>query len=143
MKGKKRSRPLLLFHILLIYVLLQFCWWSYLMVQLNNEIYHLKSELNVIKAANPKEVITMGNELEKKLHLRWTMIAGEGGVFLVLLVLGVFQTRKAFKKETALTLQQKNFLLSVTHELKSPIASVKLQLETLQNVNWKNRCKKK
>ena len=131
-KNKKRSRPLLIFHLLLIYVLLQFCWWSYLMVDLNNEIYQLKSELNVIKGASPQEVTLNGNDLEKKLHLRWTMIAGEGSVFLVLLVLGVVQTQKAFKKETALTRQQKNFLLSVTHELKSPIASVKLQLETLQ-----------
>lgn len=102
------------------------------MVELNNEIYQLKSELNVHKASSPAEVVIQGNELEKKLHLRWAMIAGEGSVFLVLLLLGVFQTRKAFKKETALTQQQKNFLLSVTHELKSPIASVKLQLETLR-----------
>ena len=39
--------------------------------------------------------------------------------------------RKSFNKETALANQQKNFLLSVTHELKSPIASAKLQLQTL------------
>jgi K+-sensing histidine kinase KdpD len=45
---------------------------------------------------------------------------------------GILQIRKTFKKETELAQQQKNFLLSVTHELKSPIASTKLQLQTLQ-----------
>lgn len=132
MRDKSRSRPLFIFHLLVGYVLLQFCWWSYLMVELNNEIYHLKSELNVIKAADPQQVVIMGNELEKKLHHRWIMIAGEATVFLVLLVWGFIQTRRTFRKETALANQQKNFLLSVTHELKSPLASVKLQLETLQ-----------
>jgi two-component system phosphate regulon sensor histidine kinase PhoR len=132
MNNKRRTSPLLLFYILFTYVLLQFGWWSYLMVNLNNEIYQLKSEVNVLKGESPEEVVTKGNELEKKLHLRWAMIAGEGSVFFVLLLLGIVQTRQAFKKETALTQQQKNFLLSVTHELKSPIASVKLQLETLQ-----------
>ena len=130
--SQKRSRPLLLFYILFIYVLLQFGWWSYLMIELNNEIYHLKSELNIKNAKTPEEASRTGNELEEKLHLRWAMTAGEGSVFLVLLLLGVLQTRSAFRKETALTRQQKNFLLSVTHELKSPIASVKLQLETIQ-----------
>jgi K+-sensing histidine kinase KdpD len=46
-------------------------------------------------------------------------------------LLGGYQIRKTFQKENALALQQKNFLLSVTHELKSPIASTKLQLQTL------------
>ena len=108
------------------------------MVDLNNEIYHLKSELNVIKAVDPAETVTKGNDLEKKLHLRWTMIAGEGSVFIVLLFLGVLQVRNAFRREAALTQQQKNFLLSVTHELKSPVASIQLQLETLSKIGNEN-----
>jgi signal transduction histidine kinase len=38
---------------------------------------------------------------------------------------------KAIKGERKLHTQQKNFLLSVTHELKSPLASIKLYLETI------------
>jgi K+-sensing histidine kinase KdpD len=76
-------------------------------------------------------VIEKGNELEQKLHKRWLMIAGEGMVFFVLLLSGFILVRNTFKKESALVQQQKNFLHSITHELKSPIASAKLQLETL------------
>ena len=68
------------------------------------------------------------HELEK----RWFMVAGEGLVFLTLLVIGIYKTRQSFRKEFQLARQQKNFLLSITHEFKSPLAAVKLNLQTLQ-----------
>jgi signal transduction histidine kinase len=70
--------------------------------------------------------------LSKKLSQKHLMILGEGLVFILLLLLGIIQTRKSFRRETRVIRQQKNFLLSVTHELKSPIASVKLYLQTLE-----------
>ena len=128
----KKSRPLFWFYILLVYVFLQFSWWTYLMFQLNTENIRLKTEINLLKGESPEEIVIQGNELNDKLHKRWLMISSEGAVFVFLLLLGGYQIRKTLKKETALALQQKNFLLSVTHELKSPIASTKLQLQTLQ-----------
>lgn len=102
------------------------------MVDHNNEIYYLKTELNLLKGETLDEVVLKGNELNEKLHKRWVMISGEGIVFIGVLLLGIFQIRKTFKREEELSQQQQNFLLSVTHELKSPIASTKLQLQTLQ-----------
>ena len=102
------------------------------MVDHNNEIYYLKTELNLLKGETLDEVVLKGNELNEKLHKRWIMISGEGIVFIGVLLLGIFQIRKTFKREAELSQQQQNFLLSVTHELKSPIASTKLQLQTLQ-----------
>jgi len=114
------------------YVVLQFVWWSYSMLELNNEIYYLKTELNILKGETLNEVVLKGNELNEKLHKRWVMISGEGVVFIGILLAGILQIRKTFKREEELSKQQQNFLLSVTHELKSPIASTKLQLQTLQ-----------
>lgn len=128
----QKSRPLFWFYILVAYVIIQFVWWSYLMVNLNNELFSLKTELNLLKGETAEEVVTKGNELNEKLHKRWIMVSGEGAVFIGVLLIGIFQTRKTFKKEEELAQQQQNFLLSVTHELKSPIASTKLQLQTLQ-----------
>ena len=102
------------------------------MFQLNTENVRLKTEINLLKGETPEEIVIKGNELNDKLHKRWLMISSEGAVFVFLLLLGGYQIRKTLKKETALSQQQKNFLLSVTHELKSPIASTKLQLQTLQ-----------
>jgi K+-sensing histidine kinase KdpD len=128
----KKSRPLFGFYLLVAYVILQFVWWSYLMVELNNEIYHLKTEVNLLKGESLNEVVLKGNELNEKLHKRFIMISGEGIVFIGILLLGIFQIRKTFKREAELSQQQQNFLSSVSHELKSPIASTKLQLQTLQ-----------
>lgn len=102
------------------------------MLELNNEIYYLKTELNLLKGETLDEVVLKGNILNEKLHKRWIMISGEGLVFIGILLSGIFQIRKTFKREEELSKQQQNFLLSVTHELKSPIASTKLQLQTLQ-----------
>ncbi len=102
------------------------------MVKLNNEVVRLKTEVNLLKGESLQEVVMNGNDLNEKLHARWLMISGEGAVFICILLLGIFQIRKTFKREAELSRQQQNFLLSVTHELKSPIASTKLQLQTLQ-----------
>lgn len=128
----KKPSSSVLFYVLVTYVFLQFIWWSYLLFELNNEVYRQKSELIIYKSANPDEIIRQGNELNAKLHNKWVMIVGEGTIFLLLMTLGIIQIRKTQKKEIDLIKQQRNFLLSVTHELKSPIASAKLQLQTLR-----------
>lgn len=54
------------------------------------------------------------------------------GAFLGLLLLGsMMLVVRALQRELALNRQQRNFLSAVTHELKSPIASAKLYLESL------------
>lgn len=108
-------RPLIIFYILVTYILIQFCWWAYHIISLENTIYHLQ----------------LGQGKVTDITGRILMVAGEGMVFLLLMITGVFITRKSFKKESDLAGQQKNFMLSVTHELKSPIASIRLFLETL------------
>jgi signal transduction histidine kinase len=63
------------------------------------------------------------------------MILGEGAVFILLFFTGAYQLQKTLRKEQKLHEQQKNFLLSVTHELKSPLASIKLYLQTILKRN--------
>jgi len=116
------SRPLLFFYILVIYVLLQFSWWAYLLIDLNKAVYGGPS---VIMPQND------ASTFEQK----WKMVAGEGIVFLAILVFGIYKTRQAFQKEFALARQQRNFLLSITHEFKSPLAAIKLGLQTIQKRN--------
>lgn len=131
MTQKKTARPLLLFYLLVAYVFVQFTWWSYHLVQLNNEVYDLRSELIILKSSGSDEVAQAEQELRSRLNRRWYMIAGEGIFFLILLILGHLKVRSSFRKEAALASLQRNFLLSITHELKTPLASSRLQLETL------------
>ncbi|MCF8464454.1 MAG: HAMP domain-containing histidine kinase [Flavobacteriales bacterium] len=120
-----------LIYFLGFYVLIQFVWWAFMLVELNTEIYTLKLEmLSVSELAGPEQLIQKA-ELDQKLTLRIWMVLGEGAVFVFILLLGFWAVRRSIAKELNLAEQQKNFLLSVTHELKSPLAAIKLQLQTL------------
>lgn len=101
------------------------------MFELNTEITRLKSEVVLLKSGSIEETVKAEKELHSILNKKRFMIIGEGSVFLIILLFGIIRVRKTFQKETQLAIQQSNFLLSVTHELKSPIASTRLQLETL------------
>lgn len=124
-------RPILFLYVLATYILLQFCWWAYLLLELNDEIFEHKIENVRLTAASPElESQTIAYFEKKKQQRRW-MVAGEGGVFLTLLLWGSVLSIRSFKKEFELARQQKNFLLSITHEFKSPLASIKLYLQTI------------
>jgi len=122
-------KPLVIFYVLVFYILFQFGWWAYLLIDLNKEVYEQKIEM--LKKEAPSGNID-DHVLIKKMHERWLMVASEGAVFLGLLLLGIFITRKAINKEVLLARQQKNFILSITHEFKSPLAAIRLNLQTLQ-----------
>lgn len=62
--------------------------------------------------------------------LYWTLF-GVGSLLLVLVIVGVAMYLALSVKEINLNQRQSNFVDSVTHELKSPIASLKLYLQTL------------
>ncbi len=92
------------------YVLLQFAWWAYHLIEL--------TQINVIE----------DTEVSRKVF----MILGEGLVFFLIIMIGLWQIRKSSKKELKLAERQRNFLLSVTHELKTPLAANKLFLQTIK-----------
>jgi signal transduction histidine kinase len=60
------------------------------------------------------------------------MFASEGAVFLLALLAGVFLIYRALAQQVRLHQMRTTFLSAVTHELKSPLASIRLYLETLE-----------
>ena len=125
-------KPLAIFYILVFYVILQFGWWAFLLGDLYKELFEMKLQL-IQQSVTDQATINADKELFLgNLKKKWLMIAGEGFVFLTLLFVGIRMINKAFLKEIRLTQQQKNFLLSITHEFKSPLAAIRLNLQTLQ-----------
>lgn len=78
------------------------------------------------------ELSWWGYLLAKLMPSSLGMILGEGSMFVVVFATGAFWLHKSIIKERKLQEQKKNFLLSVTHELKSPLASIKILLQTIQ-----------
>jgi len=77
------------------------------------------------------QLISWGSLVVKLEPARMAMVMGEGSVFLFLLCIGAYFLHQSIKKEERLREQQQNFLLSVTHELKSPLAAIKLSIQTI------------
>ena len=96
-------------YVLGAYVLIQFVWWGYHLIDLTRA-----------SAKDPDAVSD-----------RVLMIVGEGSVFLLLLLFGLWRIKASIRKEINIARQQNNFMLSVTHELKTPLAATKLYLQTL------------
>lgn len=133
MKNQKKentSRVFFWLYILAAYVCVQFLWWAYLIIDLQFNVHNLR---NLMVEIETKESL-MGRVL---------MIVGEGAVFFLLLAIGFYQVRKSFVKEYLLARQQQNFLLSITHELNSPLASIKLFIQTLRKRNLEGEKKEK
>lgn len=126
MKSKNSSFWL---YVLGIYILLQFLWWAWMLIDLNLQI--LEFEVNYHNSVSSSNQTTSPDDgfINRKI----AMIIGEGSVFILLLAFGFFQVKRALQKELENAKRQRNFLLSVTHELNSPIAGIQLNLETALN----------
>ncbi|MCM2359979.1 MAG: HAMP domain-containing histidine kinase, partial [Geobacteraceae bacterium] len=61
----------------------------------------------------------------------WLVLV-EGLVLLLVILVGVYVIFVYWKRQSDLVKQQKNFMSQVTHELKSPLASIQLHLETIK-----------
>lgn len=103
-----KKQTAVFFYILGVYVVLQFVWWGYHLIELSSEVH-------------PKD----------SPNKRIVMVIGEGLVFFFILMLGLWKIRASIQKEMKMSKRQNNFLLSVTHELKTPLTSNKLYLQTL------------
>ncbi|HXD91602.1 MAG TPA: HAMP domain-containing sensor histidine kinase [Bacteroidia bacterium] len=132
-----------LFYALVAYIVLQFLWWEVLLIRQTSQLAEEQKNISALHFADKNLLEENLRQIEdKKTHQLW-MHVGEGTVFLILVSLGVLKIYNTRKKENELARLQNNFLLSITHELKSPLASVKLQLQTLQKHNLEESVKNK
>jgi len=134
----KNKRLRLLSYLVIAYMLIAFAWWSVLLFTKNKDAYNAKSELLKIGMiaeglADNEDTFFMSQAhqiLLKEYKRQEYMIFGEAIFFILSLVIGIYLINRAYYKEVGSSEQQKNFLLSITHELKSPLASLRLILET-------------
>ena len=133
MKIKKRPYISVFIYILMGYTIMQFFWWTYLIFELNAEIISLERIIvQLAEASNEAQLIIAKGNLDSVFFKKKLMIMGESGVFLVILLIGFYLIKRSHQKELSLAKQEQNFMLAITHELNSPLAAIKLNIETLQ-----------
>ena len=140
MEHARNIRLRLLSYIVIAYMLLAFIWWSVLLYEKNKDAFYAKRELLLIGMVAEGRVSSSSEfyqtatylELKDKYQTQTSMILGEAGVFVCSLLIGLYLINRSYHKEMMAARQRRNFLLSITHELKSPIASIQLILETMQ-----------
>jgi signal transduction histidine kinase len=137
-KGWRRDR--VLFYAMFGYIVASFLWWGVLFLRANQrafreDVAHLRSAWVAAAPGRSAEGFTATEayrERAAELRRRNGMVAGEGLVFLSLIAVGCWRINASFRQEIELSRRQNNFLLAITHELKSPLASLRLGMDTLR-----------
>lgn len=129
----------LLFYLVIIYVFAFLFWWSYLLYSKIEQHYsdavnYRSLQFEVYNGGQQVDYIHTDEfrDLDAKFKRQKIMIITEGSVFFLILIIGMMKVHQSFKQEIAVAKQQKNFILSITHELKSPLAGIKLMNETIK-----------
>jgi signal transduction histidine kinase len=120
-------------------MLLAFAWWTILLNNKNEDAFTAKKELlrialiadNQYEAGSAFFQHPSYINLKKRYERRQLMIFGESLVFVISLFIGFWFINKGYRDIIHNSRTKTNFLLSISHELKSPVASVKLALETI------------
>ena len=119
----------ILYWFLLLYSRAGLTWWFIALEKQNRQMTNYK--LNELKLDDPGYPAKFDQISEEKKR-KTAQYIGEGITFLALTFVGALFVYRAIRRQIKLQQQQQNFMMTVTHELKTPIAIVKLNLETLQ-----------
>jgi len=118
----------LVYWFLLSYLIAALAWWFIELWEQNREMYLFKKELLL---QNDPSYPLMIQRITEERDRNNAQYIGEGMMFLFLTVVGAIFVYRATRRQIRLNTQQQNFMMAVTHELKTPIAITKLNLETL------------
>ena len=72
------------------------------------------------------------NQIQSLEKRKTAQYVGEGVTFFLLIVAGAVFVFRAVRRQLKNSQEQQNFMIALTHELKTPISVAKLNLETLQ-----------
>ena len=118
----------LIYWVFLTYMIAAFIWWYVSLEKQNNEIAAIKFQSIQI---NDPSLKAKTNAIQDFQLRKTKQFIGEGLTILVLFLLGAIYVYRSLMKQLRYADQQQNFMMAVTHELKTPIAISHLNIETL------------
>ncbi len=120
--------------LLFVYVIAAILFWGYSLNKQSVALYNLEKEKIEL-------LLLAGKHIEYKTELhkitdakirRTKQYLGEGSTFILIILLTAGIVYFAYYRQRSLAKLQKNFMLSITHELKTPIAGIRLNMQTLE-----------
>jgi len=127
MKGGRRARALFL--VLATYVFLQLAWWANLLISSAATLFETRTAFNT----SPDVLAAAIEDWEKTV----LMVAAEGVIFALLFMFGLSWIWRVMRADNYILARERNFVMAVTHELKTPIASTRLAIDTLKRLDLK------
>lgn len=128
-KIKKLRSIFFIYWILLAYIIAALVWWFIALNRQNDQMTQYKlQELN--PATQHSETLSATIKAENK--RKKAQYVGEGSIFFLLIAAGAVFVYRAVRRQLRQSQEQQHFMMALTHELKTPIAVAKLNLETMQ-----------
>jgi two-component system, OmpR family, sensor histidine kinase CiaH len=119
----------ILYWSLLSYILAALVFWFIALNRQNLQLSQYRLDMIDIDDVSHEE---KQNEIVESKDRKMAQYIGEGAAFLLLISAGAVFVFRAINRQFKQAQQQENFVMAITHELKTPIAITKLNLETLQ-----------
>jgi two-component system sensor histidine kinase CiaH len=132
---KRFRRATFIYWMLLFYIIAALVWWF---ISLNNHVDNMKdvkirqTNTTINKQESPGLYQAELDKINSAHSREKTKYIGEGVIFLLLILVGAVFVYRSVKRQFNLQQQQQNFMMAVTHELKTPISVARLNLETMQ-----------
>ena len=132
---KRLLRTTIIYWTLLLYIIAALVWWFISLNKQNDMMRDFKvNRINAMidSSRAPSLFQTELHKITDDHKRNRTKYFGEGSIFLLLILVGAVFLYRSVRKQFYMQQQQQNFMMAVTHELKTPISVAKLNLETLQ-----------
>lgn len=131
---QRLRRTTFIYWTLLVYIVAALAWWFISLEKQNVEIARLKYR-SIDVQRDSLSVSDLGSRIaliDQETKRNTGKYIAEGIAFLILILVGAAFVYRSVRRQFNLQQQQQNFMMAVTHELKTPISVARLNLETLQ-----------
>ena len=134
---KRLQKATIIYWMLLLYIIAALVWWFVSLERQSQQITSLRYQAllaqkgSVPEAVLEERLLTLQNDSNRNT----AKYIAEGVTFLILILIGAVFIYRSVRRQFNLQIQQQNFMMAITHELKTPISVARLNLETLQKHN--------
>jgi two-component system, OmpR family, sensor histidine kinase CiaH len=134
LRKKRLTAITAVYWFLLVYIIAALVWWFVSLHNQNRRMAGFRiSRLEATIDSNFSPLLYKAElaKIKRDQERKNAQYNGEGLIFFFFILLGALFVYRAVRRQISLTQQQQNFMMAITHELKTPLAVAKLNIETM------------